>query len=101
MNRMNLHDILKNPIVTERSTLLKERLNQYVFKVGLDASKIQIKDAIQKIFKVEVEKVRTARFSGKLRRLALGRPQGRRPEWKKAIVSVKKGQEIKIGEEAR
>ncbi len=98
---MSLFQIIKNPIVTERSTLLKEKWNQYVFKVDLNASKFEIKDAVQKIFKVNVEKVRTSRFEGKLRRLALGRPQGRRPEWKKAIVTIRKGQEIKIGEEVR
>ena len=56
----------------------------------------QIRDAIEKTFKVDVEHVRTANCTGKLRRLAQGRPQGRRPDWKKAIVTVKKGQEIKI-----
>ena len=93
---MNMLEVIRAPLVTERSTLLKEKNNQYVFKVHPDSSKIQIKDVVEKLFKVKVEKVRTANFPGKLRRLAMGRPQGRRPDWKKAIVTLKKGQEIKI-----
>ena len=98
---MNIYNILKSPVVTERSAILKEKFNQYVFKVDPRSSKHEIKEAVTKVFNVEVEKVHTAIFSGKLRRLALGRPQGKRPDWKKAIVTLKKGQEIKIGEEAR
>ena len=96
---MGDYDIVKEPIVTERSTILKEKFNQYVFKVDANSNKSQIRESIEKLFKVDVEKVRTANFHGKLRRLAAGRPQGRRPDWKKAIVTVKKGQEIKILEE--
>lgn len=97
---MNEMAMIKRPLVTERSTILKEKFNQYVFQVDPDSNKHQIKEAVQKLFKVQVEKVRTANFSGKLRRLAMGRPQGRRPAWKKAIVTLKKGQEIKIEQEA-
>lgn len=97
---MNVLEIIRAPVVTERSTILKEKHNQYVFKVHPDSSKGQIKDIVENLFKVNVEKVRTANFHGKLRRLAMGRPQGRRPDWKKAIVTVKKGQEIKIEPEA-
>ena len=97
---MNIMEIIQAPVVTERSTLLKEKHNQYVFRVHPDSSKIQIKDTVQKLFKVDVEKVRTANYTGKLRRLAQGRPQGRRADWKKAIVTLKKGQEIKIEAEA-
>ena len=96
---MNEFSVLKSPVVTERSTVLKEKLNQYVFRVDPKSSKGDIRQAVEKIFKVKVEKVRTAIFLGKLRRLAQGRPQGRRPEWKKAIVTVQKGQEIKIEQE--
>lgn len=93
---MNQLEILKSPLVTERSTILKEKFNQYVFRVHPDSSKQDIRGAVEAIFKVDVEKVRTANFDGKMRRLAQGRPQGRRADWKKAIVTVKKGQEIKI-----
>ena len=93
---LNEFAVLKSPLVTERSTILKEKFNQYVFRVDPRSSKGDIRQAVEKIFKVKVENVRTAIFLGKLRRLAQGRPQGRRPEWKKAIVTVRKGQEIKI-----
>ena len=96
---MGDYDIVKEPVVTERSTILKEKFNQYVFKVDANSNKSQIRESIEKLFKVDVEKVRTANFHGKLRRLAAGRPQGRRPDWKKAIVTVKKGQEIKFEQE--
>ena len=96
---MNAFEIIKSPVVTERSTMLKERFNQYVFKVKPEATKAQIKDAVKKMFKVEVDSVRTANFFGKSRRLAAGRPEGRRPDWKKAIVTLKKGQAIKLEQE--
>ena len=93
-------EMIKKPLVTERSTILKEKFNQYVFQVDPASNKHEIKEAIEKLFKVQVEKVRTANFQGKLRRLAAGRPQGRRPTWKKAIVTLRKGNEIKIEQEA-
>ncbi len=93
-------DVIKAPVITERSTILREKFNQYIFRVNPKSSKYEIRQAVEKIFKVNVENVRTAIFSGKMRRLAQGRPQGRRPEWKKAIVTVQKGQEIKIEQEA-
>ena len=93
---MNDNQILESVVVTERSTILREKHNLYIFRVHPDSNKIQIRDAVEKHFKVTVEDVRTANFRGKLRRLAQGRPQGRRPDWKKAFVTVKKGQEIKI-----
>ncbi|OGR83049.1 MAG: 50S ribosomal protein L23 [Elusimicrobia bacterium RIFCSPLOWO2_01_FULL_64_13] len=97
----NEFDVLKSPVITERSAILKEKFNQYVFRVDPDSSKGEIRRVIEKIFNVNVEKVRTANCRGKLRRLAMGRPQGRRPDWKKAIVTLKKGQEIKIEQEAK
>ena len=91
--------IIRSPLVTERSTLLKEKHNQYVFRVHPDASKGRIRQAVKNLFKVDVEKVRTANYQGKLRRLAAGRPQGRRPDWKKAIVTLKAGQSINLEQE--
>ena len=90
---MNIAEIIRAPMVTERSTILKEKFNQYVFKVTPDSTKSQIKDVIEKYFKVKVEKVRTSNYTGKMRRLAMGRPEGRRADWKKAFVTVKKSQE--------
>jgi len=96
---INIYEILKSPVVTERSTFLKEKFNQYVFKVDPQSTKGQIRDVIEKFFSVKVSKVRTSNFSGKLRRLAQGRPQGPRTSWKKAIVTLEKGQQIKIEQE--
>ena len=87
-----LHDILRYPHVTEKSTLKKELSEGRViaFKVRPDASKRNIKEAVEKIFDVKVEKVRTANFIGKIKRQ--GRNKGRRPSWKKAYVTLKPGQ---------
>ena len=96
---VNLLSIFRSPLITERSSILREKFNQYVFKVHPDATKIDIREAVKKVFKVEVKHVRTANFKGKMRRLAVGRPQGRRIDWKKAFVTLKKGQEIKLEQE--
>ncbi len=96
---MNEFAIIKSPLVTERSTLLREKHNQYVFKVDPDASKYQIKIAVKKIFNVDVKAVRTANYEGKLRRLSATKPQGRKVSWKKAYITLKSGQEIKIEEQ--
>jgi large subunit ribosomal protein L23 len=88
--------ILKRPIVTERSTLLKEG-NRYVFEVDADASKGQVREAVQRVFRVEVLAVNTMNVRGKFRR-RMGPRGGYRPDWKKAVVTIKKGQEIKFAE---
>ncbi|MCK5352635.1 50S ribosomal protein L23 [bacterium] len=87
-----LYDILRYPHVTEKSTRKKELSEGRViaFQVRPDASKRNIKEAVEKIFEVEVEKVRTANFIGKIKRQ--GRNKGRRPGWKKAYVTLKPGQ---------
>ena len=87
-----LHDILRYPHVTEKTTLKKELSDGRViaFRVRPDASKRKIKEAVEKIFEVEVEKVRTANFIGKIKRQ--GQNKGRRPGWKKAYVTLKPGQ---------
>ena len=99
---MSFHElsVIKSPVMTERSTFLKEKFNQYVFRVDPRATKGQIKQAVSNLFKVDVERVRTANFPGKLRRLAQGRPQGRRPDWKKAIVTIRSGQQINLEQES-
>ena len=88
----SLHDILRYPHVTEKSTLKKELSEGRViaFQVRPDASKCNIKEAVEQIFDVKVEKVRTANFIGKIKRQ--GRTKGRRPSWKKAYVTLKRGQ---------
>ncbi len=80
------HDIILSPVITEQSTdMMAER--KYTFKVKLDANKIQIAKAIEEIFGVSVEKVTTIRMDGKLKRM--GRNEGRRPAYKKAVVKLK------------
>lgn len=83
--------ILIRPLLTEKSTDLR-RLNQYTFQVALDANKIEIRRAVETLGDCEVEKVNTLIVSGKRRRTRRG--VGRTPDWKKAIVTVKKGQTL-------
>jgi large subunit ribosomal protein L23 len=90
MNRTEY--VLKLPVITEKSTHVKENLRTVAFKVLRDANKIEIKDAVEKIFKVKVQSVRTANFHGKKRRQ--GRYSGRRPDWKKAYVTLKQGEKM-------
>jgi len=90
MNRREL--VLKSPVITEKSTLLKENQQTLAFKVLRDANKIEIKDAVENIFKVKVAGVRTAIFHGKIKRQ--GKYSGRRPDWKKAYVTLKKGEKM-------
>ncbi len=85
-------EVLKLPVITEKSTYVKENLQTLTFKVARDANKQEIKDAVQRIFKVKVESVRTANFHGKTRRQ--GRFAGRRPDWKKAYVTLKQGEKM-------
>jgi large subunit ribosomal protein L23 len=92
--------IIHRPLITERATNLKAIANQYVFRVASGASKSDIKAAIEQLFKVQVLSVNTMRVHGKYRRLGAGRG-AYRPDWKKAIVSLKPGQEIRAGEEVK
>jgi len=90
---MNRRDyVLILPVITEKSTLVKENLRTVAFKVLRDANKIEIKAAVEKIFKVKVQSVRTATYHGKKRRQ--GRYSGRRPDWKKAYVTLKEGEKM-------
>jgi large subunit ribosomal protein L23 len=90
MNRRE--SILIFPVITEKSTLVKENLRTVTFKVLRNANKIEIKDAVEKTFNVKVQSVRTATFHGKKRRQ--GRYAGRRPDWKKAYVTLKQGEKM-------
>lgn len=92
----NPHDVLIKPIVTERSASLMEA-NKYTFRVDREANKIEIKHAVESIFKVDVVQVTTMNVQGKLKRQ--GRTQGKTPNWKKAIITLKAGQRIPIFEE--
>jgi large subunit ribosomal protein L23 len=90
MNRKQ--DVLKLPVITEKSTHVKDNLRTLTFKVARDANKHDVKEAVEKVFKVKVESVRTAIFHGKIRRQ--GRFSGRRPDWKKAYVTLKEGEKM-------
>ncbi|MBD3404184.1 50S ribosomal protein L23 [candidate division GN15 bacterium] len=92
----DLRGILKTHITTERTTLLREANNEYVFEVKKTANKHQIKQAVEQAFKVQVDSVRTVNVPGKPRRM--GRFEGKTPTWKKAIVRLKKDQVITIFE---
>lgn len=95
--RRDPSNIIIQPILTEKSARLAAELNQYTFKVRLDATKPEIKKAIKKLFNVDVEWVNTLIVKGKPRGMRwLNR--GRTPRWKKAIVKVKNGQKIDIFE---
>ena len=95
---MNPGDVVQGPIITEKGTLVNEQGNQVVFRVHREANKVEIRQAIETLFKVKVEKVRTSRQLGKIRRV--GRHQGRRPDWKKAYVTLAEGSRINFFEGA-
>lgn len=95
---MDIRTIIKKPLITEKATMLREQENKYVFKVAPASTKAQIKQAVEELFKVTVLDVHTTMMRGKQRRM--GMHAGYRSDWKKAIVKVKKGQEIKVLEEA-
>ena len=97
MNR-NARDIIIRPLMTEKSMQQKEELNTMAFQVRPDANKVEIRSAVESIFNVKVASVRTATFAGKLKRM--GRQQGRRPEWKKAVVKLAPGHKIELVEGA-
>jgi large subunit ribosomal protein L23 len=89
---MNLYEVIRRPIVTEKSEDKKEAEATLCFEVAADANRTEVKTAVEKLFKVKVAAVRTATQVGKLRRR--GRFQGRRPDWKKAYVKLKAGQKM-------
>lgn len=92
---MEARDIIIKPVVTEKSIGLMEN-NKYVFKVALSANKIEIKKAVEEIFKVKVVDVNTVRVKGKEKRM--GRSVGRTSDYKKAIVQLAAGESIEIFE---
>ena len=89
--KSNIYNIIKNPVVTEKTTKISES-NQFVFRVALESSKKSIKMAIEKIFKVKVENINTIKIKGK-KKVFKGTP-GRRVDYKKAIVKLKEGETI-------
>ena len=95
---LSIYDIIRRPLITEKLENMREDHNAYAFEVDRRANKIQIRDAVQKLFQVEVTNVRTQVVRGKPKRV--GFRFGRRPTWKKAIVTLKEGHEIDFVEGA-
>jgi large subunit ribosomal protein L23 len=91
---MNAQQIVQRPLVTERSMELRDDENKYAFRVDPRATKPEIRKAIEELFDVKVTSVTTMNVLGKTKRM--GRYVGRRPAWKKAIVTVAEGQKIEI-----
>jgi len=91
----NPRDILRKPVITEKSTSLSKD-NKYTFIVDLKANKVEIRQAVENLFKVKVKKVNTMRVKGKIKRVR--RIPGRTPDTKKAIVTLKEGDRIEIFE---
>ncbi|MBZ5543585.1 MAG: 50S ribosomal protein L23 [Acidobacteriia bacterium] len=86
------YQILKKPVITEKSVDARERARTLCFQVDPHATKVEIREAVQILFKVKVDSVRTAIYHGKTRRR--GRTVGRRPDWKKAFVKLQAGEKI-------
>lgn len=93
---LDIHDILRYPLITERSTDLRENMNKVVFIVNRLANKVQVKQAVEATLNVKVEKVNIINIAGKVKKL--GKYEGRKPDKKKAIVTLKQGEKLKIFE---
>ena len=87
---MRIQDIIRRPVITEKTTLQRELSNTYTFEVARGANKIEVRRAVEAQFKVRVAEVRMSRVHGKERRQ--GRYLGRRPDWKKAVVRLAEGE---------
>jgi large subunit ribosomal protein L23 len=93
---MNRFDIIKRPIDTEKLDRMRDRENKFSFEIDIKANKTEIKQAIEGLFKVKVVDIKTSIVRGKYRRI--GRSEGKRPNWKKAIVTLKEGDAISLFE---
>jgi len=89
---MNMTEVIRGPLVTEKAAALKDEHRTLCFRVALGANKTEIKSAVEKLFGVKVQSVRTVRMSGKLKRY--GRFEGKRPNWKKAFVTLREGEKM-------
>jgi len=92
----SIYQVLKRPLVTEKTNALRESKNDYAFEVATDANKIQIRNAVQQLFGVKVKSVRTGIVRGKYRRTRKG--MGQKPNWKKAVVTLHDGESIELFE---
>jgi large subunit ribosomal protein L23 len=91
---MDPYSIIRTPLLTEKCHDLKEKLNQVAFRVDRGANKVQVKEAVEKIFKVKVKSVNIMNVQGKRKRL--GRNTGKRPDWKKAVITLQPGETLDI-----
>ena len=92
-----LFSVLRRPLITEKTTIQKEDNNQVVFRVRRDSNKIEIRKAVEKLLGVKVTAVNTSVSRGKTKRL--GQKTGRRPNWKKAVVTLAAGEDVEFFEE--
>jgi large subunit ribosomal protein L23 len=93
---MEIHQIIKKILVTEKSTAARDKSNKYFFEVNRKANKVEISEAVEKLFKVKVADVRVMHVLGKKKRM--GRIMGKKSSWKKAIVTLAAGNRIEIAE---
>lgn len=92
MNQERIYQVLQGPHVSEKSTVIADGANQVVFKVAVNATKREVKAAVETLFEVKVKDVRVANVSGK--RKSFGRVKGKRSDWKKAYVALEAGEEL-------
>ena len=95
---MDLYSVIRKPMLTEKCHDLKEKYNQVAFQIDRRANKVQVKEAVEKIFKVKVKRVNVMNMAGKKKRL--GRNMGKRSDWRKAVVTLMPGETIDIIEGA-
>ncbi len=93
---LSVQDVVKRPLITEKAERNREASRQFAFEVHREATKVQVKQAVEKLFNVKVVAVRTAIARGKMKRV--GRHIGQRPNWKKAFVTLQEGQTIALFE---
>lgn len=94
--KLSVHDVIERPLVTEKSAIAREQKNVATFRVDPKATKHEIRRAVEQLFDVKVERVRTMQQQGKWKRV--GKYVGRKPAWKKAIVELAEGQSIEFYE---
>ena len=92
----NIYQVIKQPLITEKANILKEKENKVSFVVDRGANKAEIKEAVERLLKVKVLKVRVSNMKGKPRRI--GRSVGKRSDWKKAVVTLRPGDHIEFFE---
>lgn len=92
MNQERIYKVLLGPHISEKATVLADGKNQFVFKVAVDATKLEVKNAVEALFDVKVADVNTVKVNGKTKRTMRG--VGKRKDWKKAYIALQAGQEI-------